>query len=130
MTITSNATNILDSALQAWASESHVRLYKVERFGVDDILEYKINWAACGDSSVEETEKFIEALKVAKNLASDLNKLHCHVVMTWGEQGPVIPEAMRDEKIKVRGEEIKKLYNLLVDGKWSFVVAWLMDQAI
>lgn len=130
MTVTSKTTDLLDSALAAWSRESHVRLYKVEHFGEDDILEYEINWAALGGCSVNEAEKFCDDLRVVSRLANDLNASRYHVLDIWGEQGPVIPVSMRQEKINQRQAIVEKLLSWLKEGKWASVTRWFEDQRI
>lgn len=120
-TITSGALNVFKSAFAEWGRDAHVSLYQQEHFGQDDILEYKVNWSALGDQTVEETYRFVQSLQLAAKIADEINSAQYEVC--WSS----------DLSIRTKEAywaEVKLLSDALSEGRWSFVTRWLDDHRI
>ena len=130
MQILSSTVDMLRWALARWDRDSMVELSQACRWGQDNILKYDVNWSCCGSVSVEEAERFIDSLKVATKLATEINNCRYEVVDIDRLQGPELPEALRLQKGDEERSEVAKLAELLKRSRVSPIARWLDDQRI
>ena len=130
MQILSSTVDLLRWALQRWERNSHVTLCQACHYGKDRILEYEVNWSACGSRSVKDTARFIDSLKTASNLATEINHFRFEVVDIDRLPGPELPDAIREKKGTQDRIIVETLVERLSMGRWASITRWLDEQRI
>ena len=128
--ILSSTVDQLHWAIQKWDYHSNVELVQKCHYGQDRILEYDINWSACGSCSIDETVLFIDNLSIAYRLAAVINQSRYEVVSIDSLQGPDLPESIRQQKIAEDRATVEKLADWLGNGRWTCITRWIEEQRI
>jgi hypothetical protein len=130
MQVLSSTVDMLDRAVRLWDLESNVMLTKVCHYGQDNVLEYEVNWSACGSVPVETVKMFIDSLKTASRLADDINRSRYEVVHIDNMPGPELPDFARGLMAVRERAAIKELRDWMIEGEWGRVSRWLEHQRI
>ena len=130
MQILSSTVSVLDHAIRFWSNQSNITLTKQCRWGKDTILQYDIGWWSSGSVSVESCEEFIANLKIASDLAEEVNRFRYEVVSIDSLQGPELPVFVREKKISLERSVTEALFCSLAGGRVSAISHWLEAQRI